>query len=224
MAALSKLHGTLTPSVLSILLLAGVLMTACKEDDGSTDEYANWQEVNDRYINNLQTTVDQRIAAGDKSWKKIRKWSLEEAVATEASQYVYVHVLTEGQGSGCPLLTDSVKLNYRGRLLPTTAHPSGYVFDQSYTGDLDNTAMPAKFAVSGSVIDGFTTALMQMHIGDVWEVYIPYQLAYGSRAKGSLPAYSTLVFTMNLKAYYRAGQTVPETRGAQAAAGQWVER
>ena len=35
------------------LVLVSVLMVSCKEDDGTTNEFANWQEVNDQYISKL---------------------------------------------------------------------------------------------------------------------------------------------------------------------------
>src|SRR3712207_534521 len=213
----------LSVKALLALALMSVLMLSCKEDDGVVNEFDNWQEVNDQYISRLQAAVDQKIATGDKTWKKIPNWSFETGVAKTASQFIYVHVLTEGTGSGSPLYTDSVKVNYRGRLIPSASHPTGMMFDQSYTGTLDDTALPFKMAVNG-VVDGFSTALQHMHIGDVWEIHIPYQLGYGSSAQGSVPAYSTLVFNLNLKAYYRKGQVVP-TRGSEAAVtGRWIEK
>ena len=43
-----------------------------------------------------------------------------------------------------------------------------------------------------------TTALQDMHVGDLWEVYIPWNLAYGSSASGSTPKYSDLIFELYL--------------------------
>jgi FKBP-type peptidyl-prolyl cis-trans isomerase FklB len=38
-----------------------------------------------------------------------------------------------------------------------------------------------------------------MPVGSQWELYIPYNLAYGERAMGAnIPAYSTLIFTIEL--------------------------
>ena len=34
--------------------------------------------------------------------------------------------------------------------------------------------------------------------GSKWELYIPQDLAYGAREMGSIPAYSTLIFTVEL--------------------------
>ena len=45
--------------------------------------------------------------------------------------------------------------------------------------------------------------LMRMHRGDRWRVYIPYQLAYGSSARSSIPAYSTLIFDLQLEDFWR---------------------
>ena len=58
-------------------------------------------------------------------------------------------------------------------------------------------------------IDGFTTALMQMHEGDRWMVYIPYNLGYGTETTDNIPAYSTLVFDLTMQAFYHAGEVVP---------------
>ena len=55
------------------------------------------------------------------------------------------------------------------------------------------------------MIPGFTTALLKMKKGDTWLVYIPYALAYGSSASGSVPAYSTLIFKMTLYDYAAEG-------------------
>ena len=80
-----------------------------------------------------------------------------------------------------------------------------YVFDQSWTGEFDEaTAKPSTFAVTGTVVDGFSTLLQYMHIGDKWRVYIPYQLAYGEKVQGSVPAYSTLIFDVELVHYRHA--------------------
>lgn len=205
-----------------LALLAPVgLLSSCSESDNEEEEFPNWKKTNEQYFNNLYAMAKSSADMGDKSWKVIRQWSLEESTAKDPYDYIVVNVLENGTGSGCPLYTDSVKVHYEGRLLPSTSYPDGYVFDKSFTGDFNPaTALPAKFAVSG-MIDGFTTALQYMHIGDRWKVYIPYQLGYGSSASGSIPAYSTLVFDVTLVSYYRAGVEVPDSK-ARPATG-WIE-
>ncbi len=207
-----------------LALLAPVgLLSSCSESDNEEEEFPNWKKTNEQYFNNLYAMAKSSADMGDKSWKVIRKWSLEESTAKDPYDYIVVNVLENGTGSGCPLYTDSVKVHYEGRLLPSTSYPDGYVFDKSFTGEFNPaTALPAKFAVSG-MIDGFTTALQYMHIGDRWKVYIPYQLGYGKTASGSIPAYSTstLVFDVTLVSYYRAGVEVPDSK-ARPATG-WIE-
>jgi FKBP-type peptidyl-prolyl cis-trans isomerase FklB len=40
--------------------------------------------------------------------------------------------------------------------------------------------------------------------GSMWELYIPYSLAYGERATGSIPPYSTLIFQVELDKVIKA--------------------
>lgn len=140
--------------------------------------------------------------------------------------YIVVHVLDKGKGSGCPMYTDSVKVSYRGRMLGTDTYPAGYVFDKTFDGTYDKTtAQVATYAVN-SLVDGFTTALLNMHIGDRWMVYMPYQLAYGTTQSSSstIPAYSMLRFEIVLDSYYRIGQVVPGSRAVEAGKkqGTWI--
>ena len=58
--------------------------------------------------------------------------------------------------------------------------------------------MPVEMTV-GNVVNGFATALMQMHAGDRWRVYIPAALAYGGdKDNGAILPFSTLVFDVTL--------------------------
>jgi FKBP-type peptidyl-prolyl cis-trans isomerase FklB len=94
-------------------------------------------------------------------------------------------------------------VHYSGRLLPSASYPQGYQFDSSYAGTFDPVlATPSKFAVAG-MVKGFSTALMKMHRGDHWRIYIPYQLAYGATARTAVPAYSTLIFDLRLEDFWR---------------------
>ena len=132
-----------------------------------------------------------------------------ETAATKAEDHILVHVVNEGVGSGCPLYTDTVRVHYRGRLIPSPSYAEGLVFDQSWSGDYNLALMtPVKFGVA-ALTSGFSTAVMNMHIGDRWEVYIPYALGYGSAKSGSIPAYSALVFDITMMAYYHPGAPVP---------------
>ena len=60
--------------------------------------------------------------------------------------------------------------------------------------------------------DGFATALQHMHIGDKWDVYVPWTLAYGTKDYKTIPAYSVLKFEITLLAYARAGAPLPRFR------------
>lgn len=94
--------------------------------------------------------------------------------------------LVKGNGE-VPKATDKVLVNYEGRLI------DGTVFDASKKhGD-----KPAEFKPS-QVIKGWTEALTMMPVGSKWELYIPYELAYGDRNTGSIKPYSTLIFTVEL--------------------------
>ncbi|MBQ6033787.1 MAG: FKBP-type peptidyl-prolyl cis-trans isomerase, partial [Prevotella sp.] len=149
---------------LSIGILLSLFLTACSETEDAASEFENWQERNETYFNNIYN----RAKSGSSDLKIFTKWSMNDAAATNADDHIVVQVLESGSGSGCPMYTDSVQVHYRGRLMPTDSYADGFVFDQSYTGTFNKaTLKPASFAVS-SLVDGFTTALMNMHIGDHW--------------------------------------------------------
>ena len=209
----------------SLLFAVALSMASCSENDNKVEEFADWQNVNEAYFQKLYTATQEKIKGGDTSWKIIRNWSTpEDTTAFKASptDHIIVHVLKKSTStSGSPLYSDSVKVNYRGRLVPSVSYADGYVFDQTYTGAYNpRTAMAATIAVK-SVVDGFSTALQNMKIGDRWEVYIPYQLGYQTKTSGTVPAYSTLIFDMALISFYRAGVDVPDV--SAKANNLWVE-
>jgi FKBP-type peptidyl-prolyl cis-trans isomerase FklB len=195
---------------LPFYLFTFLFLSSCSESSDEVEEFPDWENVNLKRWNSIYAQAKERIAAGDTSWKIIKNWSYEDSIHAENTSYIVVHVLNEGTGSGCPLYTDSVRVHYRGRLTESASYPNGYEFDSSMGSSTSyETAAPAQFLVS-KLTDGFATALQHMHIGDEWEVYIPWTLGYGTVATSKIPAYSVLVFTIKLDSYYRAGQEVPD--------------
>ena len=76
------------------------------------------------------------------------------------------------------------------------------MFDGTPFSELDkDVTKPTEMKVS-SFVAGFSTALQHMHKGDRWRVTIPYQLAYGTTDKTTIPAYSTLIFEIELVDFY----------------------
>ena len=95
-------------------------------------------------------------------------------------------VLKQGTGA-VPSTSDKVQVNYEGRLI------DGTVFDASANhGD-----KPSEFRPT-DVIKGWTEALTMMPVGSKWQVYIPQELAYGTRDAGKIKPYSALVFDIEL--------------------------
>lgn len=106
----------------------------------------------------------------------------------EISQGVLVKIIKSGDGDRCPRAGNVVTVHYKGSLI------NGKVFDSSY-----ERGYPEAFRLSDLIV-GWQIALTQMHVGDHWTVYIPWEVGYGTRANGPIPAYSTLIFDMELVA------------------------
>lgn len=111
--------------------------------------------------------------------------SKKKGIVTLKSGLQY-KVLKAGTGKS-PKPTDTVVVHYTGKLV------DGRVFDSSIKRN-----SPAVFQVNG-VIRGWQEVLPMMKEGARWEVYIPYQLAYGQRGAGrAIGPYEMLVFEINL--------------------------
>lgn len=135
----------------------------------------------------LQTTINelQFGAAKAEGAAFLKAMSAVPGNITTPSGLVY-KVITPGTGA-TPALSDMVRVHYEGKLI------NGTIFDSSYRrGD------PITFGVT-QVIKGWTEMLQLMQVGEVVEVYIPYNLAYGERgAGGQIPPYATLIFKIEL--------------------------
>jgi FKBP-type peptidyl-prolyl cis-trans isomerase FklB len=107
-----------------------------------------------------------------------------DGVQTTASGLQY-RIITEGKGD-MPDEKSKVKVNYRGTLI------DGTEFDSSYKNNA-----PATLRVN-QVIAGWTEAMKMMPAGSKWELYIPQELAYGTRMQNDIPPYSTLIFEVEL--------------------------
>ena len=100
---------------------------------------------------------------------------------------VYYKVIKSGEGQGTVNPRSIVTCHYKGSLI------DGKVFDNSYDRNC-----PEAFRVN-QLISGFQIALVNMHIGDRWLVYIPSEMGYGERGAGrDIPGNSTLLFEIEL--------------------------
>ena len=108
----------------------------------------------------------------------------KEGVVTTASGLQYKG-LTQGEGKKA-MADNMVEVHYEGRLL------DGTIFDSSYQRGQTASFKPTQ------VIKGWTEALQMMPEGSTWELYIPYNLAYGERGNRNIPPYSTLIFKVQV--------------------------
>ena len=108
----------------------------------------------------------------------------EGVVVTESGlQYLK---LESGSGK-TPTVADKVEVHYEGTLI------DGTVFDSSYQRG-ETITFPV-----GGVIAGWTEALQLMKEGDIFELAIPSELAYGTQGAGNvITPNSTLKFKVEL--------------------------
>lgn len=128
---------------------------------------------------------------GRKEEYKLQNESYMESLRTEEDIKelpcgILYRVLEEGTGDSTPRLNSIVTVHYRGSLI------NGREFDNSWRRNY-----PEAFRLN-EVIEGWQIALQRMHIGDHWIVYIPYTMGYGTRTSGPIPAFSTLIFEVQL--------------------------
>lgn len=109
-----------------------------------------------------------------------------------------------GEGGSSPYFLDKVKVQYTGWYKNNWEKSDSYIDDHGNAINnkvvFDTTSknnIPRTFSVN-DVIDGFSTALQHMKVGDIWEIWVPWELGYGSSGSGSIPGYTTLVFEIEL--------------------------
>jgi FKBP-type peptidyl-prolyl cis-trans isomerase FklB len=110
----------------------------------------------------------------------------EKGVVTTASGLQYKIIAAGDKKAPAISSADTVTVDYRGKLI------DGTEFDSSYAR-----GVPATFPVNG-VIKGWQEALALMKPGAKWQLFVPPELAYGSRAQAKIPANSLLIFEVNV--------------------------
>lgn len=185
--------------ILLPLIGGGWVGVACsEEEDVEANEYANWQTRNEAYF----LTLEDSLKRDGSQWKKIKSFTKDDTSTGKPTDYIYVKVLETGTGTESPYYTDTVTTSYALRLMPTPQHPEGPLIQQTFYGNRFDWQTTGTFKTplnSGSLaVSGFVTALLHMHSGDRWRVYIPYEQAYGASEQTSIPAYSTLVYDLAL--------------------------
>ncbi len=105
---------------------------------------------------------------------------------TQTASGLQYKILEPGTGKA-PKATDTVLVNYRGTLL------NGTEFDSSYKRN-----KPIEFPLNG-VIPGWTEGVQLIKEGGKIQLFIPPNLAYGSRgAGGAIGPDETLIFEVEL--------------------------
>ena len=171
-------------SVSPALVASGIVIGLMGQNDVPVDSAAQvfQQRMAERQAANKEKLYGANREAGQKF---LAENKTKPGVVTTASGLQY-KIITEGTGEK-PTASQKVKVDYEGRLI------DGKVFDSSY-----QRGQPATFGVT-QVIAGWTEALQLMPVGSKWELYIPYELAYGDRETGNIKPYSALIFTVELK-------------------------
>ena len=159
---------------LAAMMLAG--MASCNNSNTSSNE--NTEEAAPDY--------GQQIKDNKTIGREFLEQNAKNDSVVQTKSGLQYMVLKEGTGIK-PGPTDEVTVHYTGKLL------DGTVFDSSV-----DRGEPATFPLD-KVIPGWTEGLQLMSEGSKYRLFIPSELAYGSKGAGEdiLPN-STLIFDVEL--------------------------
>lgn len=152
-------------------------------------------------MNSLQTNALSGMKSRNESEaaEKFAQLKNDKNVTFTPSGLAY-EIVTPGSGP-YPSATDTVKVNYTGKLL------NGQVFDSSAQH-----GGPAEFALNG-VIPGWTEGIQKINKGGKIRLYIPANLAYGENGTQGIPPASALIFDVELLDF-KPGSAAPGPGGA----------
>lgn len=171
------------PLLALVLLLASCEKTVTFDDTRKNDNEAQFAKI-----------------TANAEYKKINSKSGEG--------FIMYKVLEEGESDQKPLFTDRVKVLYTGWYKhfwtreDTFTDDNGnktqnkIIFDTTSESNVPRTMRMDD--LNYPLVDGFSTALQHMHVGDKWEVWIPWKLGYGASGSNTIVGYSTLVFEIEL--------------------------
>lgn len=170
--------------------LAVPFLPACN-DDIETDlaHYSDWKEQNEAWLKEMQA---KKNPDGTPYYQTV-------VPAWNPGAFVLMHYFNDRSETAenlQPLYTSTVDVRYIGYDCENEPFDSSTI-DNTY-GKLGI----RRFTVN-SVIQGWSIALMDMHVGDTAEIIVPYEIAYGSSYYGTILPYSTLRFNVRLADIYR---------------------
>lgn len=170
------------PALLFTFLMA-LLFASCDKTETFDDQ---WK---------LDNEAQFAAIAADPAYTKINSQS--------GKGFVMYKKIQSGNG-GTPYFTDKVKVLYTGWYKNIWSMPDIYtdnkdniIYNKVIFDSTENNNIPRTFSVNG-VVDGFSTALQNMRVGDKWEVWMPWKLAYGESGNNTIAGYTTLVFEIEL--------------------------
>jgi len=136
-------------------------------------------------IKKLDYNDDQRLQKEKADIKEyLQKNNLNGSPTASGLYYIETQA-----GSGPKAMPgNTVKVHYTGNFLDGTKFDSSYDRAEPYAFNLGE----------GQVIKGWDEGIALMRLGSKGLLIIPYDLGYGARDHSSIPAYSTLVFEVEL--------------------------
>ena len=171
----------INPKTILAGLVAGLTHKGNLKADSCYNEYQKkLQPIVDR---NTEKQYGENKKAGEDF---LAKNKTKEGVVTLPNGLQY-KVIKAGTGA-MPNDSSTVTFNYTGKLI------DGTQFDSSK----DEGRQPLEMRMDRpGFIEGVTQAIKLMPQGSVWEVYIPYNMAYGTRPAGQqIKPFSALVFEL----------------------------
>lgn len=173
--------------------------------DGKESKLSN-EEIRSTMMSMRQKMMAAKAkeaALNEEKGKKFLADNKKKEGIVELPSGLQYKIIKAGKGE-MPKIDSRVKVHYKGVLI------DGTEFDSSYKRN-----KPAEFMVTG-VIKGWTEALQLMKKGAHWKLFIPANLAYGSRPRPKIPGNSTLIFDVELldiiKVDHKAAKTKKKPR------------
>ena len=160
------------------MAMAAMLMTGMASCNSKTESTEESTEA-------AATDYGQQIKDNKTIGREFMEENAKNDSVVQTQSGLQYMVLKEGTGAK-PGPTDEVTVHYTGKLL------DGTVFDSSV-----ERGEPATFAV-GQVIPGWVEGLQLMSEGSKYRLFIPSELAYGSKGTGDILPNSTLIFDVEL--------------------------